>query len=105
MPFYRFIIEGRGDITGGIIGFYTTRWSWGTSPREAADKALKQVSDDWETGKSASLKQSGSITLEVDQWWQIKPWHIWSGPNRGHTFYSGDGPSEEEPPPGAVREV
>jgi hypothetical protein len=90
MPFYRFIIHGRGDIANGVIGFYATRWSWGPTPRDAADKALKQVSRDWEAGGSAALKRSGTIVLEVDEWCQIRLWHIWSVPNRGHTFYSSD---------------
>lgn len=90
MPFYRFIIHGRGEIAQDIIGFYTTRWAWGPTPKDAADKAIRQVSDAWETGQYAEIKRSGTISLEVDEWWQIKPWHIWKGPNRGHTFYGRD---------------
>jgi hypothetical protein len=90
MPFYRFMIHGRGDIVDDVIGFYTTRWCWERTPRTAADKALKLVSDEWETGKSSSLKRGGTIKLEIEEWWPIWPWQIWSAPNRGHTFYSSD---------------
>lgn len=78
MPFYRFIIHGRGPLTNGALGFFTTRWCWAPNPDKAAEKALRLVRKDWEPE---------TPVLEVDKGWHISFFDIWKGPNRGHTFY------------------
>lgn len=91
MPFYRFIVHGRFvDSRPRYRGFYTTRWAWAATEERAARKALDSVARDWRSGPSAKLHSGIPPVLEIEDGFRIRPWQVWSAPNRGSTFYAED---------------
>jgi hypothetical protein len=87
MPFYRFIIHGKGVLTNeGCTGFYTTRWAFGRSEALAAEAALKSVRKAWESGEYEGWSKS-LPTLEIEDGWEIGVQDLWKAPNKGSTFY------------------
>ena len=91
MPYYRFIIHGEGILTAeGSTGFYTTRWASAASEELAAQAALEEVREAWLSGEYAGWSPT-QPTLTIDSDWEIAREEISSAPNRGSTFYSGDG--------------
>ncbi|MCE3290037.1 MAG: hypothetical protein K0R83_2049 [Caulobacter sp.] len=97
MPLYRFILHGqgitRGDETGG---FYTTRWCFGRTQVEAAEKAIEIVLKDWTTGASAHLADGPPTSIEIDDGWPISIHQIWDAPNKGNTLYFGDDEEDDD---------
>lgn len=90
MPFYRFIIHGKGiSLSGSSGGFYTTRWAFAVSQEEAGRKALQAVREDWATGPSSKLSPDKPPTsLAIEKGWKIGAHEIWSAPNKGNTLYN-----------------
>ena len=97
MPLYRMIVHGQGNFALGqdddgkfhdCIGFYTTRWCWGTSEMHAQERCKNLLRKEWTSGVSAPLNKGTMLILEIEKIWRIGMLDVWRQSNRGHTFYS-----------------
>lgn len=95
-PFFNVLAEGSNLCIPGrngeppAIGFFTSRVVWANEVRNAEDKALQSVRDDWQTGRYASQPTSDQLKLTVSES-SLSSFVRWVlAPGKGHVFFPAD---------------
>jgi hypothetical protein len=93
MPFFAVVVHGAGirmpspDGERPVVGFYTSRVTWGKNEPAAVAKALASVRRVWAEPKYAGANVGGDLELSADSCNPVGFVQWLRAPNRGHAFY------------------
>ena len=100
MPFFLVLIEGTNVSIlseaeeAPIVGFFTSRVVWSSTLVKAETKALASVKRLWGTGSYARQPSAKQLALSVSESGPSTLRQWLSAPNKGHTFFTANEPSE-----------